>query len=112
MFGLSNPLNAMQILFINILMDGMSPPSVFGNPDLHVHRSDAFLLEMFVRSPEPIAWRRSRRSRRDAQAPTEKGRIDYHESYPLTCIVLRYYYRRWHTTRLLLYTLGRSPVAP
>lgn len=23
-FGLSNPLNAMQILFINILMDGMS----------------------------------------------------------------------------------------
>jgi P-type Ca2+ transporter type 2C len=28
MFGLSNPLNAMQILFINILMDGMSPPSV------------------------------------------------------------------------------------
>ena len=28
MFGLSNPLNAMQILFINILMDGMSPPFV------------------------------------------------------------------------------------
>jgi Ca2+-transporting ATPase len=26
MFGLSNPLNAMQILFINILMDGASPP--------------------------------------------------------------------------------------
>jgi Ca2+-transporting ATPase len=25
MFGLSNPLNAMQILFINILMDGTSP---------------------------------------------------------------------------------------
>ena len=24
LFGLSNPLNAMQILFINILMDGMS----------------------------------------------------------------------------------------
>jgi hypothetical protein len=24
MFGLSNPLNAMQILFINILMDGVS----------------------------------------------------------------------------------------
>lgn len=26
-FGLSNPLNAMQILFINILMDGESLPS-------------------------------------------------------------------------------------
>jgi Ca2+-transporting ATPase len=26
MFGLSNPLNAMQILFINILMDGTLPP--------------------------------------------------------------------------------------
>jgi magnesium-transporting ATPase (P-type) len=25
MFGLSNPLNAMQILFINILMDGALP---------------------------------------------------------------------------------------
>ena len=25
MFGLSNPLNAMQILFINILMDGEQP---------------------------------------------------------------------------------------
>jgi Ca2+-transporting ATPase len=32
MFGLSNPLNAMQILFINILMDGMSPPSVSAIP--------------------------------------------------------------------------------
>ena len=27
-FGLSNPLNAMQILFINILMDGMCPPFI------------------------------------------------------------------------------------
>jgi P-type Ca2+ transporter type 2C len=27
-FGLSNPLNAMQILFINILMDGI----IFGRP--------------------------------------------------------------------------------
>jgi P-type Ca2+ transporter type 2C len=32
MFGLSNPLNSMQILFINILMDGMSPPSVLAIP--------------------------------------------------------------------------------
>lgn len=28
LFGLTNPLNAMQILFINILMDGASPSAV------------------------------------------------------------------------------------
>jgi P-type Ca2+ transporter type 2C len=72
MFGLSNPLNAMQILFINILMDGMSPHVRFGNPDLPIHLSNDFLLEMSIRSPEPVAWRRSGRSRRDAQAAAEK----------------------------------------
>lgn len=44
MFGLSNPLNAMQILFINILMDGTSPP--WSNPNLPPHQSwsNGFLL--------------------------------------------------------------------
>ena len=109
MFGLSNPLNAMQILFINILMDGMSPPSVSAIP---LHLSNDFLLEISVRSPEPVAWRRSGGSRRHAQATAEKRRTDYRPTYPLSCIVLRYYYRRWHTIHLLLCTLGRSHVTP
>lgn len=32
MFGLTNPLNAMQILFINILMDGMLPSANLTSP--------------------------------------------------------------------------------
>ena len=36
MFGLSNPLNAMQILFINILMDGMFTSVRFDNPFIHL----------------------------------------------------------------------------
>jgi Ca2+-transporting ATPase len=42
MFGLSNPLNAMQILFINILMDGMFTSVRFGNSDLPLHLSNGF----------------------------------------------------------------------
>jgi hypothetical protein len=106
MFGLSNPLNAMQILFINILMDGMSPPSVSSIPTFPFTFLMIFLLETSVRSPEPVAWRRSSRSRRDAQAAAEKGRADYRPSYPLSRIVLRDYYRRWHTIHLLLCALG------
>ena len=50
-FGLSNPLNAMQILFINILMDGSCSTSRSlmdrsANPFANV-----------TRTPEPIAWR-------------------------------------------------------
>ncbi len=66
MFGLSNPLNAMQILFINILMDGTSVtlhPSVPAAPTPFPFPSSfrlmVFPLEMFFRSPEPVAWCRS-----------------------------------------------------
>ena len=50
MFGLSNPLNAMQILFINILMDGMFTSIRFGDPDLPLHPSNDFYLN---RPPGP-----------------------------------------------------------
>jgi hypothetical protein len=56
-----------------------------------------FYLKCLVRSPgEPVAWRRSGLSRRDAQAAAKKGRTDYRPTYPLSRIVLRDYYRRWH----------------
>ena len=43
-FGLSNPLNAMQILFINILMDGMDvlyTSNVYTSSDMHVFSRSA-----------------------------------------------------------------------
>ena len=111
MFGLSNPLNSMQILFINILMDGMSPGSVSAISTFPFLMK-FLLLEMSLRSPEPVAWRRPSRSCRDAQAAAEKGRTDYRPTYPLSCIVLRNYYRRWNAIHLLFCALGRSDVAP
>jgi P-type Ca2+ transporter type 2C len=58
-FKLSNPLNAMQILFINILMDGESEFSCY-TP----------LCSRDDRTAKSVTWCRSARPRRNEKAPT------------------------------------------
>src|SRR6266702_1786018 len=109
MFGLSNPLNAMQILFINILMDGESsrtnPADIVANMTLDT--------DPVHRCAEPVTRRRLHRPRRDAQAASEGGRADHQPPHPLPRRLFRIHSRRRHALCLLLCTVGRpSHVVP
>lgn len=62
-FHLANPLNAMQILFINILMDGT----------LYSTDTKRESLSTRFRTTQSKSWRRSRRSRRHEEASQKEG---------------------------------------
>lgn len=104
MLGLSNPLNAMQILFINILMDGTYPPSstsTFSKP------WDSFFSD---RSSKPKSRRRPRRSSGNAQTTQKEKRTDHHPAALVPRPVFSIDYRHRHPLCIPFRPVGRQYV--
>lgn len=109
--GLDNPLNAMQILFINILMDGGFLP--FSFTLLH----DFFItLILILKTNVPIflpprpaqSIPRSRSCRSSCYAPptAQEERADYYEAAPLPGVVLGVDYCHWDAVYLCVCVEG------
>lgn len=91
MFGLSNPLNAMQILFINILMDGMW---------LEINIRIVFYSVAFTRPAESITRCRSCRPGYNAKTTAKEGRTDYYPAPIIPSLVLSDDHRRGHSIHI------------
>lgn len=87
MFRLTNPLNPMQILFINILIDGTHPFSISNYRDW---------LSSSCRPALPVAGRRSWRPRSDEARTTPQGRADYQPTTHRPCLILGLHHCIWY----------------
>ena len=95
----------MQILFINILMDGASldPRRVVGAVGLGAE------LEI-CRPTKSESRRRPRRSRRHAETTAQKGCTHHQPETHLPCPLLRLYHRDRDSVHLYVCALGRPYV--
>jgi len=105
--GLDNPLNAMQILFINILMDGaFHCLDFYSPPRLRLILKTNVPIFLPPRPAQSIPRSGSCRSGRYAPPTTQEERADYNEAAPLPGVVLGVDYCHWDAVYLCVCVEG------
>lgn len=99
-FGLSNPLNAMQILFINILMDGEFAVLICVLP----------FSPTCLRSTKPVLRCRSRGSCSDEETSTSQGSANHQQTTGLSRYILCLHHRHRYIVYLHVRTVRRTHV--